>query len=173
MTRVHLESSRTPWSVWKIWRQLYVRIGAMPEALYTGVPKTVCFLFCLPVILSYICICVPLLKCYGILGRQCFCGNDLDTSGNTTAKVELSFCNSTCVGNSSESCGGFWLMQVYKYNDVNTTATLAWENRTYTLDGLSVGSWVDSVCFGRSVWRYSECSSGWGRALKNPFLYCS
>lgn len=42
--------------------------------------------------------------------RSCFCGNNM-----TSGAVATTGCNTACAGNSSESCGGSWKLNIYTY----------------------------------------------------------
>ncbi|CZR69831.1 related to beta-1,3 exoglucanase [Phialocephala subalpina] len=51
-------------------------------------------------------------------GSQCFCGVVL---GNSTSKVDSSQCSMPCAGNSSETCGGPALLNLYVAADIEST----------------------------------------------------
>ncbi|KAJ3994580.1 glycosyl hydrolase family 71-domain-containing protein [Lentinula boryana] len=45
---------------------------------------------------------------------ECFCGNTVTNNGATGSVVDSSNCNYKCAGNSAESCGGSWYLNLYK-----------------------------------------------------------
>ncbi|KAJ7752824.1 hypothetical protein DFH07DRAFT_921710 [Mycena maculata] len=54
-------------------------------------------------------------------GSQCYCGNSF--VGGTPATASTSDCNTPCAGDSSSTCGGSWLLQIYTASGATTTAT--------------------------------------------------
>ncbi|KAJ3774555.1 hypothetical protein EV361DRAFT_922716 [Lentinula raphanica] len=43
-----------------------------------------------------------------------FCGNTVTNNGATGTVVDSSNCNYKCAGNSAETCGGSWYLNLYK-----------------------------------------------------------
>jgi hypothetical protein len=54
-------------------------------------------------------------------GFQCFCGNEYDSLGLRTG---LEHCSSSCIGNSSQICGGSWALSIYDVPNVTPLPTL-------------------------------------------------
>ncbi|PON20484.1 hypothetical protein TGAM01_v210654 [Trichoderma gamsii] len=56
-------------------------------------------------------------------GSECWCGNVL---ANSTVKVDDSQCNFACKGNSSETCGGRGLLDLYIATDLESLEPCGW-----------------------------------------------
>ena len=48
-------------------------------------------------------------------GNECHCGNEIRHSFNTVGG-----CDRKCSGNSSQTCGGGWRVQIYSSKSLNT-----------------------------------------------------
>jgi hypothetical protein len=49
-------------------------------------------------------------------GRECWCGNTLNTGGSTSLNVSDSNCGFTCPGNNSEFCGSGSHLSLYWFD---------------------------------------------------------
>ncbi|KAL7901012.1 WSC domain-containing protein [Trichoderma sp. SZMC 28014] len=71
-------------------------------------------------------------------GSECWCGNVL---ANSTAKVDDSQCNFACQGNSSETCGGRGLLDLYIATDLESLEPCGWVPPSSS----STTSWVSTT----------------------------
>jgi hypothetical protein len=79
-----------------------------------------------------------------ILGRECWCANDLNT---LSAKLPDTDCNLPCSGNSSLACGAPLKLTIYqqKQNSQKSLGT-TWKHALGDLVGLaSIGLWIYAI----------------------------
>jgi hypothetical protein len=48
-------------------------------------------------------------------GNQCFCGNGWTTPSIPPTAAPVSQCSNPCAGDSSQTCGGSWAIQIYSH----------------------------------------------------------
>lgn len=46
-------------------------------------------------------------------GRECWCGNSLNTAGGAGKTLPASLCSTPCTGDSTSTCGGYYALTVY------------------------------------------------------------
>ncbi|KAJ4495692.1 glycosyl hydrolase family 71-domain-containing protein [Lentinula edodes] len=56
---------------------------------------------------------------------QCYCGNSITNNGATGSVVASSNCNSKCVGDSSQSCGGSYYLNLYSKSGSSSSSTIS------------------------------------------------
>ncbi|KAL0946528.1 hypothetical protein HGRIS_012737 [Hohenbuehelia grisea] len=65
-------------------------------------------------------------------GNECYCGNTLTNNGATGNPIDPSSCNSNCAGDSSQKCGGGWIMSLYTNGG---SASTSWTSAGCYIDG--------------------------------------
>ncbi|CAC5397834.1 unnamed protein product [Mytilus coruscus] len=89
-------------------------------------------------------------KCakYSLFGlqmiQQCFCGNSTEDPTIYQQRPETE-CNTACSGNTSQTCGGFWRMSVYRkvladITSTENTDTTTFPDSTSSNTGLTINS---------------------------------
>ncbi|VDI84333.1 Hypothetical predicted protein [Mytilus galloprovincialis] len=93
--------------------------------------------------------------------RQCFCGNSIGDPTIYPPRPEDE-CNMACKGNTSQTCGGYWRMSVYRrvLADITSTAnkdTTKLPDSTSAYTGLSINS-CQCPCadVGHNKWLYLQ-----------------
>ncbi|KAF9484188.1 hypothetical protein BDN70DRAFT_181683 [Pholiota conissans] len=65
-------------------------------------------------------------------GHQCFCGNSLTNNGASGAIAASSNCQTNCIGDSSQKCGGSWYLGVFKASTGSASTTSSTTTATTT-----------------------------------------
>ncbi|KAJ4489908.1 glycosyl hydrolase family 71-domain-containing protein [Lentinula aciculospora] len=91
---------------------------------------------------------------------QCYCGNTVTNNGATGAVVASSNCNYKCGGNSSQTCGGSYFLNLYsKSGTVSSSITSSTSSGTRSTTSITSSSVSSSTGTTRSTTSSSSTSS--------------